>query len=78
MNMNKFATTSHRLGGVILVVSLIGFIVYTYLLLFSGYDIMVLKLTLLCFVAAIVGVIAWMGYTMITAVSNESGEKIDK
>jgi hypothetical protein len=77
--MNKFATTSHRLGGVILVVSLLGFIIYTYLMLFTGYDILVLKITLLCFVAAIVGVIAWMGYTMVTAVSlNETGEKIDK
>ena len=77
--MNKFAPTSHRLGGVILGVSLGGFIIYTYLLLFSGYDILVLKLTLFCFVAAIVGVIAWMGYTMVTAVSlNETGEKIDK
>jgi hypothetical protein len=36
---------------------------------------LVLKLTLLCFVAAIVGVIAWMGYTMATAVSLESAEE---
>jgi hypothetical protein len=74
--MDKFANTSHRLGGVILAVSLVGFAVYTYLLLFSRYDILVLKLTLLCFVAAIVGVMAWMGYTMVTAVSlNETDKK---
>jgi len=62
-----------------LFISLIGFIFYAYLLLLSNYDILVLKLTLLCFVAAIVGVIAWMGYTMATAVSLESTEgKTDK
>jgi hypothetical protein len=63
-----------------LLISLIGFVCYAYLLLLSSYDILVLKLTLLCFVAAIVGVIAWMGYTMATAVSLEgTGEgKADK
>ena len=71
----KKLSNSHRLGILILVVSLIGFILYAYLLLFSSYDILVLKLTLLCFVAAIVGVIAWMGYTMVTAVSLESAEE---
>jgi threonine/homoserine/homoserine lactone efflux protein len=63
------------LGVIILLISLIGFIFYTYLLLFSGYDILVLKFTLLFFVAAIVGVIAWMGYTMATAASLESTEE---
>jgi hypothetical protein len=75
----KKLSTSHRLGVLILLVSVIGFIFYTYLLIFSSYDILVLKLTLLCFVAAIVGVIAWMGYTMATAVSLENADgKSDK
>ena len=74
INMKKFST-SHRLGVLILLVSLIGFIVYAYLLLLSNYDILVLKFTLLFFVAAIVGVIAWMGYTMATAVSLEGTEE---
>lgn len=71
----KKVSTSHRLGVLILLVSLIGFIVYAYLLLLSNYDILVLKFTLLFFVAAIVGVIAWMGYTMATAVSLEGTEE---
>jgi hypothetical protein len=71
----KKLSSSHRLGVIILVISLIGFIFYTYLLLLSSYDILVLKLTLLCFVAAIVGVIAWMGYTMATTVSLEGTEE---
>jgi len=76
----KKLSSSHRLGVLILVISLIGFILYAYLLLLSSYDILVLKLTLLLFVAAIVGVIAWMGYTMATAVSLEGteGEKKDR
>lgn len=79
IGMNKLSS-SHRLGVLILLISLIGFILYTYLLLLSSYDILVLKLTLLFFVAAIVGVIAWMGYTMATAVSLEGteGEKKDR
>ncbi|MGA7367712.1 MAG: hypothetical protein WBX01_01170 [Nitrososphaeraceae archaeon] len=71
----KKLSNSHRLGVLILSISLIGFIFYTYLLLLSSYDILVLKLTLFCFVAAIVGVIAWMGYTMATAVSMEGTEE---
>ena len=75
----KKSAASHRLGGLILVLSLSGFIFYAYLLLLSSYDILVLKLTILCFVAAIVGVIAWMGYTMVTAVPlNETGRKTDR
>ena len=76
----KKLSSSHRLGVLILVISLIGFILYAYLLLLSSYHILVLKLTLLFFVAAIVGVIAWMGYTMATAVSLEGteGEKKDR
>ena len=71
----KKPSNSRRLGLIILFISLIGFLFYTYLLLFSGYDILVLKFTLMCFVAAIVGVIAWMGYTMATAASpNGTGE----
>jgi hypothetical protein len=71
----KKPSSPHRLGVIILFISLIGFIFYTYLLLFSSYDILVLKFTLLFFVAAIVGVIAWMGYTMATAASLESTEE---
>lgn len=76
----KKLSSSHRLGALILLISLIGFILYTYLLLLSSYDILVLKLTLLFFVAAIVGVIAWMGYTMATAVAMEGteGEKKER
>lgn len=76
----KKLSSSHRLGALILLISLIGFILYTYLLLWSSYDILVLKLTLLFFVAAIVGVIAWMGYTMATAVAMEGteGEKKER
>jgi hypothetical protein len=73
IDMRKLST-SHRLGVLILLVSLIGFIFYAYLLIFTSYDILVLKLTLLCFVAAIIGVLAWMGYTMATATSPESSE----
>lgn len=71
----KKPSSPHRLGVIFLFISLIGFIFYTYLLLFSSYDILVLKFTLLFFVAAIVGVIAWMGYTMATAASLESTEE---
>lgn len=66
MNMNNKSAVSRRLGIFLLTISLAGFVLYVYLMLFSIYDILVLKLTMLCFVAAIVGVIAWMGYTMIT------------
>ena len=71
----KKLSSPHRLGVIILFISLTGFIFYTYLLLFSSYDIVVLKFTLLFFVAAILGVIAWMGYTMATAALLEGTEE---
>jgi hypothetical protein len=43
------------------------FIVFSYLMLFTHWDIFVIKLTLMIFVGIIATVLVWMGYTMATA-----------
>jgi predicted DNA-binding transcriptional regulator len=46
--------------------SIISFIVYAYLLLATEWGIIVLRLTVLAGIAAILAVLAWIGYTMAT------------
>jgi predicted DNA-binding transcriptional regulator len=50
----------------ILGISIIGFIIYLYLILATKWDILLIKITIIAAVGAIVSVVAWMGYTMTT------------
>jgi predicted DNA-binding transcriptional regulator len=50
----------------ILGISIIGFIIYLYLILATQWDILLIKITIIAAVGAIVSVVAWMGYTMTT------------
>ncbi|HSA73846.1 MAG TPA: hypothetical protein VLD84_07825 [Nitrososphaeraceae archaeon] len=55
------------IGLILLVVPSFFFIVFSYLMLFSHWDIFVIKLTLIIIVGIIMTVLVWMGYTMATA-----------
>jgi predicted DNA-binding transcriptional regulator len=50
----------------ILGMSIIGFIIYLYLILATQWDILLIKITIIAAVGAIVSVVAWIGYTMTT------------
>jgi predicted DNA-binding transcriptional regulator len=50
----------------ILGISIIGFIIYLYLILATQWDILLIKITIIAAVGAIVSVVAWIGYTMTT------------
>jgi hypothetical protein len=55
------------IGLILLVVPSFFFIFFSYLLLFTQWDILVIKITLIIIVGILMTVLAWMGYTMATA-----------
>ena len=55
------------IGLILLVIPSFFFIVFSYLMLFTHWDIFVIKLTLIIIVGIIMTVLVWMGYTMATA-----------
>jgi uncharacterized membrane protein len=46
------------------------FLIYTYLLFASDYDLLLIKLSIISTVGIIVSVFIWIGYTMISASNN--------
>ena len=65
------ATNSMRqnkiIGLILLVVPSFFFIFFSYLLLFTEWDILAIKTTLMIIVGILMSVLIWMGYTMVTA-----------
>ena len=57
---------SQLLGLLVLVVSLIGLALYGGLLFFSQWSMLALELTCFIVVAIVLGIVAWIGYTMVT------------
>jgi hypothetical protein len=55
------------IGLILLVVPLFFFIFFSYLLLFTEWDILAIKTTLIIIVGILMSVLIWMGYTMVTA-----------
>ena len=55
------------IGLILLVVPSFVFIFFSYLLLFTEWDILVIKTTLIIIVGILMSVLIWMGYTMVTA-----------
>ena len=47
-------------------ISIVGFIVYLYLILATQWDILLIKITIIAAIGAVVSVVAWIGYTMTT------------
>jgi len=54
------------MGVMIYVLSITAFFVYAYLLMLSEWSPIILQLTLLMMVGGILGIISWIGYTMVT------------
>ncbi len=58
---------SRRLMGLlVLIASIVFLIVYSWLLLASDYSIIIVKYTILAFVAGLVALLAWLGLTLAT------------
>ena len=69
--MNVKRKGSKGVGAVLLFVSVVVFIVYTYFLLGTEWGILILQLTALGAVAILLSVLGWIGYTMLTAPREE-------
>lgn len=65
--MNAKRRGSRGTGAVLLVISILAFIAYSYLLLGTAWGMLVLQLTVLGAVAILLTVLGWIGYTMLTA-----------
>lgn len=63
------------LGFGLLTTSFVVFIAYSYVTLFTSLGLIVLKLTIIVAVAALLGVLAWIGYTMTTAPSQVESDE---
>ena len=67
--MKSLGKANQITGFAILFVSGFLFLIYSYFLLSSQWGLILVQITVLIAVAAIVAVIAWIGYTMATAAS---------
>jgi preprotein translocase subunit Sss1 len=64
----KTGMSRMKLSGIgLLLVSIIGFIAYSYFLFATIWDVLILKFTVLIVLAAILAVLGWIGYTIATA-----------
>jgi len=66
------------IGALILVASVIGIIVYGWILFFTEWTILLLQLTGFVAVATILGILAWIGYTLATTPPPKPIEEIEK
>lgn len=53
-------------GSILMAISLIGFLIYTYILFGTDFGIMLMKLTALTIVGIIFFIIGWIGFTLTT------------
>jgi len=66
------------IGALILVASVIGIIIYGWVLFFTEWAILLLQITGFVAVAAILGILAWIGYTLATTPPPKPIEEIEK
>lgn len=66
------------LGGLLVIVGILGIIVYGWLVFFTGWWAIVLQITAFVAVAAILAILAWIGYTLATTPPPKPVEEIEK
>lgn len=69
--MNVKRKGSKGVGAILLLVSIVAFFAYAYFLLGTEWGMVILQLTALGAVAILLAVLGWIGYTMLTAPSEE-------
>ena len=65
-------------GALLLVCGVLGIIVYGWLVFLSGWSLFVLQLTGFVAVAAVLGILAWIGYTLATTPPPKPIEEIER
>jgi len=66
------------IGILLVIVSVIIIVVYSYLILFTAYWEIIVKLTLVIAVIGICGIFSWIGYTLATTPPPKPIEEIEK
>ncbi|MEM3716425.1 MAG: transcriptional regulator, partial [Candidatus Bathyarchaeia archaeon] len=66
------------LGALLLIAGIIGIIVYGWLTFFTSWWAIVLQITAFIAVAAVLAIIAWIGYTLATTPPPKPVEEIEK
>ncbi|MCQ5337194.1 MAG: transcriptional regulator [Candidatus Methanomethylicia archaeon] len=66
------------IGSSLLIVSIIIIIAYIWLVFFTAWDLLILKLTGSIAIIAIFGILAWIGYTLATTPPPKPIEEIEK
>ncbi len=66
------------MGFTIFILCIAGFFVYAYLLMLSEWSPVVSQLTILMVVGGVFGIIAWIGYTMVTTKPSPSSITSDE
>ena len=69
--MNVKRKGSKGVGAILLLVSIVAFFAYAYFILGTEWGMVILQLTALGAVAILLAVLGWIGYTMLTAPSEE-------
>ena len=65
-------------GALILIASIIGILVYGWIVFFTEWALILLQLTGFIAVAAVLGILAWIGYTLATTPPPKPVEDIEK
>ncbi len=65
-------------GALLILVAVVGIIVYTWLIFFSAWSLLVLQLTAFIAVAVVLGIIGWVGYALATTPPPKPIEEIEK
>ena len=66
------------IGALILAASVIGIIVYGWILFFTEWTLLLLQITGFVAVVAVLGILAWIGYTLATTPPPKPIEEIEK
>ena len=66
------------LGAVVMVCCILGIIIYGWLVFFSGFWQLIIKITAFVAVAGVLGVLAWIGYTLATTPPPKPIEEIER
>ena len=66
------------LGGLLLVISIIVIIVYGWILFFTQWSILLMQITAFIAIAGVLGILAWIGYTLATTPPPKPIEEVEK
>jgi len=66
------------IGALILAASVIGIIIYGWILFFTEWTLLLLQITGFVAVVAVLGILAWIGYTLATTPPPKPIEEIEK